>query len=67
MVFAGYLLATAQTKPAQPKAGTNRKRPGQKKEGGFPPAVAERGKSLFGQNCAFCHGRDGGGGESGPT
>ena len=31
-----------------------------------PPAVVERGKSLFGQNCAFCHGRDGGGGESGP-
>jgi cytochrome c oxidase cbb3-type subunit III len=26
----------------------------------------ERGKSLFGQNCAFCHGREGGGGESGP-
>ena len=31
-----------------------------------PPAVVERGKSLFGQDCAFCHGRDGGGGESGP-
>jgi cytochrome c oxidase cbb3-type subunit 3 len=31
-----------------------------------PPAVVEQGKSLFGQNCAFCHGRDGGGGESGP-
>jgi cytochrome c oxidase cbb3-type subunit 3 len=30
------------------------------------PAVVERGKSLFGQNCAFCHGREGGGGESGP-
>ena len=29
-------------------------------------AVVERGKSLFGQNCAFCHGREGGGGESGP-
>jgi cytochrome c oxidase cbb3-type subunit 3 len=31
-----------------------------------PPAVVEQGKSLFGENCAFCHGRDGGGGESGP-
>jgi len=30
------------------------------------PAAVERGKSLFGQNCAFCHGRDGGGGETGP-
>jgi cytochrome c oxidase cbb3-type subunit 3 len=32
-----------------------------------PPAVVERGKSLFAQDCAFCHGRDGGGGESGPN
>jgi cytochrome c oxidase cbb3-type subunit III len=32
----------------------------------FPPAVVERGKSLFGQDCAFCHGRDAGGGETGP-
>ena len=31
-----------------------------------PAAVVERGKTLFGQNCAFCHGREGGGGESGP-
>jgi cytochrome c oxidase cbb3-type subunit 3 len=31
-----------------------------------PPAQVERGKTLFGQNCAFCHGREGGGGESGP-
>ncbi len=32
-----------------------------------PPAVVERGKSLFGQNCAFCHGREGFGGETGPN
>ncbi len=32
----------------------------------FPPALVENGKSLFGQNCAFCHGRDAGGGETGP-
>jgi cytochrome c oxidase cbb3-type subunit 3 len=31
-----------------------------------PAAVLERGKSLFGQNCAFCHGREGGGGDGGP-
>lgn len=29
-------------------------------------AVVERGKTLFGQDCAFCHGRDAGGGETGP-
>ncbi len=32
----------------------------------FPPAQVEAGQSLFLQNCAFCHGRDAGGGETGP-
>jgi cytochrome c oxidase cbb3-type subunit 3 len=30
------------------------------------PALIETGNSLFQQNCAFCHGRDAGGGETGP-
>ncbi len=30
------------------------------------PALADAGGSLFQQNCAFCHGRDAGGGETGP-
>jgi len=32
----------------------------------YAPAVIENGASLFQQNCAFCHGKDAGGGESGP-
>ena len=32
----------------------------------FPAAQVESGQSLFLQNCAFCHGRDAGGGETGP-
>ena len=31
-----------------------------------PPDSAEAGGALFGQNCAFCHGRDAMGGETGP-
>jgi cytochrome c oxidase cbb3-type subunit 3 len=31
-----------------------------------PPALIERGEALFQSNCAFCHGRDAGGGETGP-
>jgi len=31
-----------------------------------PSAAAERGKSLFARDCAFCHGRDAAGGETGP-
>jgi cytochrome c oxidase cbb3-type subunit 3 len=32
----------------------------------FPPALVEAGGSRFLQECAFCHGRDAGGGEDGP-
>jgi cytochrome c oxidase cbb3-type subunit III len=47
-------LLAAQTRPSKPPSQP------------APSARVERGKSLFGQNCAFCHGREGGGGESGP-
>ena len=45
---------TAQTKTSKPVSHS------------APPAVVERGKTLYGQNCAFCHGRDAAGGETGP-
>jgi cytochrome c oxidase cbb3-type subunit 3 len=32
----------------------------------FPKETIEHGHQYFEQNCAFCHGRDAGGGESGP-
>lgn len=32
----------------------------------FPPALVSAGETTFVQHCAFCHGRDTGGGESGP-
>jgi mono/diheme cytochrome c family protein len=31
------------------------------------PAVVERGKAIYGVNCAFCHGSDARGGEGGPN
>lgn len=31
------------------------------------PAVVERGRALYGVNCAFCHGSDARGGEGGPN
>ena len=51
-LLAGCAFVTAQTEPVKTAS---------------PSAVVERGKSLFGQNCAFCHGREGFGGESGPN
>jgi cytochrome c oxidase cbb3-type subunit 3 len=32
----------------------------------YSPSLVETGSNLFVQNCAFCHGRDAGGGEDGP-
>jgi|SRR5271154_984292 len=32
----------------------------------YPLALVQSGSSLFRQDCSFCHGRDAGGGESGP-
>src|SRR5882724_2763340 len=32
----------------------------------FPAELVKAGETLFVQHCAFCHGRDTGGGESGP-
>jgi cytochrome c oxidase cbb3-type subunit III len=32
----------------------------------YPPDLVQRGSALFRKDCSFCHGRDAGGGESGP-
>jgi cytochrome c oxidase cbb3-type subunit 3 len=32
----------------------------------YPPELIQSGGALFRQDCSFCHGRDAGGGESGP-
>ncbi len=32
----------------------------------YPQAQIDAGEAVFQQNCAFCHGRDAGGGETGP-
>ncbi|MGA9801020.1 MAG: c-type cytochrome [Terriglobales bacterium] len=54
-LLASLPFLNAQTRTAKPDAQS------------FPAATVERGKTLFAQNCAFCHGRDGGGGETGPN
>ncbi len=75
-VLASCLPATAQTKTPQPKAAqpktaqskTAQTNPARTKttEVSYPAALSDKGKALFGQNCSFCHGRDAGGGETGP-
>jgi cytochrome c oxidase cbb3-type subunit 3 len=67
------LLAIVTFAYAQnPSAGISRSRGSVGSQGPLPvhesyaPSVVESGGSLFQQNCAFCHGKDAGGGESGP-
>ena len=47
---------------AAPSAG-NQSAPAQKS---YPPELVKSGRDLFRQDCSFCHGRDAGGGETGP-
>lgn len=53
-ISAAQTPAPAQGPASKPKLQT------------FAPALVQQGDSLFQQNCAFCHGRDAGGGETGP-
>src|SRR5260370_25168186 len=57
------LLMTAPLAFTQaPQPATTPVKPGQS----FPPGLVRAGETLFVQQCAFCHGRDTGGGESRP-
>lgn len=62
-LLAGGCFAAQQKSPkAAPSTEKNPKIAAQT----FSPALVESGQALFLQNCAFCHGRDAGGGETGP-
>jgi cytochrome c oxidase cbb3-type subunit 3 len=50
----------AKTKPAASKPA------GEPVFKTYPPDLVRSGGALFRQNCSFCHGRDAGGGETGP-
>src|SRR5580698_687275 len=57
-IYAATGQAPATTQNAGPSHGGDATHPSD--------AAAAAGGSLFQQNCAFCHGRDAGGGETGP-
>jgi cytochrome c oxidase cbb3-type subunit 3 len=75
LIVAVMLIApaiVAAQPPAQPPPGG---RGGAQGRGGVPaypsrtvdPGMAERGRALYGVHCAFCHGADTRGGDSGPS
>jgi cytochrome c oxidase cbb3-type subunit 3 len=57
LFFVGLALAAAQT------ATPTHTAPAPKS---YPPALVESGSALFRKDCSLCHGRDAGGGETGP-
>jgi cytochrome c oxidase cbb3-type subunit 3 len=63
LLLRGYALASAAILTAASLAAAQDSKPVAKP---FPPALVEAGESRFVQDCAFCHGRDAGGGEDGP-
>jgi cytochrome c oxidase cbb3-type subunit 3 len=48
------------------QAGGETQQKATKGSSSFPPELVEQGSVLFQRDCAFCHGRDAMGGESGP-
>jgi cytochrome c oxidase cbb3-type subunit III len=58
-------VATAQQPtPAAPAQNADNQNAQARKS--YPPALIQSGRDLFRQDCSFCHGRDAGGGETGP-
>jgi len=61
------LAPSAAQAPANPKpsaSGGKQNRAAASKS--YPPELVQQGSALFRKDCSFCHGRDAGGGESGP-
>jgi cytochrome c oxidase cbb3-type subunit III len=60
----GLALAPAQTPANSKQASAAKTTPAASKV--YPPELVQQGSALFRKDCSFCHGRDAGGGESGP-
>jgi cytochrome c oxidase cbb3-type subunit 3 len=71
ILWAGSLLVSLAVSAAQEPAPGSQG-PGAVKSSdtvarkSYPPGLIQSGRDLFRQDCSFCHGRDAGGGESGP-
>jgi len=57
-------FAQEPTPQGQAKSGVKQDVPAAPKS--YPPDLVQTGAGLFRQDCSFCHGRNAGGGESGP-
>ncbi|MGC1450292.1 MAG: cytochrome c [Candidatus Sulfotelmatobacter sp.] len=61
------LATSAAQSPANSKQSGHGARPDRAAASkSYSPELVQQGSALFRQDCSFCHGRDAGGGESGP-
>lgn len=58
--------ARAQQTPNRAQGGSKATQGGTTAAKSYPPQLVQTGAALFRKDCSFCHGRDAGGGESGP-
>jgi cytochrome c oxidase cbb3-type subunit 3 len=65
LLLVGVSAASAQTPTISTQSASGVKQtPAVSKT--YPPDLVQQGSALFRRDCSFCHGRDAGGGESGP-
>lgn len=64
--LASAALLTAQSKVPAVQTPSAPRQAAKSNAGVASPALVEAGTALYQQNCTFCHGRDAGGGETGP-
>ena len=60
------LVASAEQAPSNSKQSAGRASQNSAALKTYPSDLVQEGSTLFRKDCAFCHGRDAGGGESGP-
>lgn len=66
MLMRTAVVTAQQAAQGAAKAGAESKQKATIAATSYPAEVVEQGNGLFQQHCAFCHGRDAGGGETGP-
>jgi len=65
-LLVGLVVCPAQTPPQKAQAETGVKKDVTAAPKKYSPELVQKGSALFRQDCSFCHGRNAGGGETGP-
>jgi cytochrome c oxidase cbb3-type subunit 3 len=66
LLLVSLAVSAAQTPTPSTKAPSAARQSATAVRKSYPPGLVQSGRDLFRQDCSFCHGRDAGGGETGP-